>query len=212
MKINAGRFVLLLILAATAGAAIYFYFVPETAKEAKRQSASAAAPKDLKRQVTAPATPKDLERRPGPKDHAGDASTRGLNPIMILVEELPPAAASCGLGRDAIRIAAELSLSQSDLRVVKSAAGAKGYLYIQVNVLSMQNICAANIHVSFRTGSVVESNNQLTIASIWNENIIGAAWPNDAAREIISAVDTLTKKFIEKWTRDNRRETVKRES
>jgi len=84
-----------------------------------------------------------------------------------------------------------------------SADTAKGYLYVQVNVLLAENMCAANIYVSFRTSSVIESNQQLTVASIWNENIIGAAWPNGAPQEITLAVENLTKKFIEDWAKDN---------
>ncbi len=75
-------------------------------------------------------------------------------------------------------------MSPSGLKIAKSAESSKGYLYIQVNVLLAQNICAANIYFSFRTPGVIENNKQLAIASIWNENIIGAAWPNDATREI----------------------------
>jgi len=192
MTIKVKRFVLLLFLAAAAGAALYFYRAPETKEEPKRQDDSPAA----KASTAAKASPP-------PKAHSGEASMRGLNPIMILVEELPPAAAGCGISRDAIRVAAELPLSQSPLRIVKTVATTKAYLYIQVNVISVQKTCVGNVYVSFRTGSVIESNNQLAIASIWNENVIGAAWPNDAAREINKAVDTLTKKFIEEWTRDN---------
>jgi len=192
MTIKVKRFVLLLFLAAAAGAALYFYRAPETKEEPKRQDDSPAA----KASTVAKASPP-------PKAHSGEASMRGLNPIMILVEELPPAAAGCGISRDAIRVAAELPLSQSPLRIVKTVATTKAYLYIQVNVISVQKTRVGNVYVSFRTGSVIESNNQLAIASIWNENVIGAAWPNDAAREINKTVDTLTKKFIEEWTRDN---------
>jgi hypothetical protein len=135
--------------------------------------------------------------------HSEDGSLRGLNPIMVLVEELPAAAQSCGITRESIQAAAELSLSQSPLQVVKTVAAMKGYLYIQVNVIAVQNACVGNIYTSFRTGTVIQNNQQLAIAGIWNENIIGAAWPTDASREINNAVDTLTKKFIAEWTRDN---------
>ena len=140
---------------------------------------------------------------PPAKTHSEGASMRGLSPIMVLVEKLPAAAAPCGLTEDALRTAAELPLSQSDIRVVKSTDTAKGYLYVQVNVLLAENMCAANIYVSFRTSSVIESNQQLTVASIWNENIISAAWPNGAPQEITLAVENLTKKFIADWAKDN---------
>jgi hypothetical protein len=129
---------------------------------------------------------------------------RGLTPIMVLVEELPATASGCGVNREAIQVAAELPLSQSPLRVIKSVADTKGYLYIQVNVIAVQNLCATNIYASFRTGTVIQSNKQPAIAGIWNENVIGAAWPSDASRKINSAVDGLTKRFIDEWTRDNR--------
>ena len=145
---------------------------------------------------------------PPTKTHSEGASMRGLSPIMVLVEKLPAAAAPCGLKEDALRTAAELPLSQSDIHVVKSADTAKAYLYVQVNVLLAENICAANIYVAFRTSSVIASNQQLTVASIWNENIVGAAWPKDAPREISLAVENLTTKFIEDWARDNRSGSV----
>ena len=193
MTIRVKRYVVLLLLVAAAGAAVYFYRTPEIKEEPSQLHESPPV-------KPSPAT----KASPAPKANSGEASMRGLNPIMILVEELPPAAAGCGISRDALRVAAELPLSQSPLRIVKTVATTKAYLYIQVNVISVQNTCVGNVYVSFRTGSVIESNNQLAIASIWNENVIGAAWPNDAPGEINKAVDTLTKKFIEEWTRDNR--------
>jgi|GEM_PF-6189089 len=195
MKIKLKHVVFAFALAAAAAAAFYFYGAP--APNAPLPNASAprapAPTKALKSPPSAPAA----------KAPSADAPMRGLNPIMVLVEELPPAAARCGLSREAIRVAAELPLSQSGLKIAKTAESSKGYLYIQVNVLLAQNICAANIYFSFRTPGVIENNKQLAIASIWNENIIGAAWPNDAAREINSAVDKLTRSYIEAWTRDN---------
>ena len=174
-------YILGFLSAAVIAAVLYFFFVPA-------------------RPVEELAKPPAL---PPAKTHSGGASMRGLSPIMVLVEKLPAAAAPCGLHEDALRTAAELPLSQSDIRVVKSADTAKGYLYVQVNVLLAENICAANIYVAFRTSSVVESNQQLTVASIWNENVVGAAWPKGAPREITLAVENLTKKFIEDWARDN---------
>jgi hypothetical protein len=190
MKINIRHIVLAFLLVTAVGAGIYFYRTPEPSVPAP------SAPKPTK-------ALKSQSSPPPAKAPSTDAMMRGLNPIMVLVEELPSAASSCGLNREAIRVAVELPLSQSGLQITKSPASSKGYLYIQVNVLLAQNICAANIYFSFRTPGVIEGNKQLTIASIWNENIIGAAWPNDAAREINSAVDKLTKKFVEEWTRDN---------
>ena len=149
---------------------------------------------------------------PPPQAYSKGASMRGLSPIMVLVEKLPDAATPCGLNHDALRTTAELALSQSDVQVVKTADAAKGYLYVQVNVLMAENICAANIYVAFRTTGVIESNQQITVASIWNENVIGAAWPNGAAREISLAVENLTKKFIEDWTRDNRSGSAERKT
>jgi len=184
MKINIKHFVLAFLLVTAVGAGIYFYRTPESSVPAS------SAPKP-----SAPKPTKALKSQSSPppaKAPSTDAMMRGLNPIMVLVEELPSAASSCGLNREAIRVAVELPLSQSGLQITKSPASSKGYLYIQVNVLLVQNICAANIYFSFRTPGVIEGNKQLTIASIWNENIIGAAWPNDAAREINSAVDKLT--------------------
>ena len=128
---------------------------------------------------------------------------RGLNPIVVLVEELPATAKGCGVTRDGIRAVAEGPLSQSRLQVVKFATDVKAYLYIQVNVIAVQDTCMTNIYASFRTPTVVQENQRLTIAAIWNENVIGAAWPSEAPRKINSAVENLTKKLIDAWSRDN---------
>ena len=135
--------------------------------------------------------------------HSADGSMRGLNPIIVFVEELPAAAKGCGVTRDGIRAAAEGPLSQSRLQVVKFATDVKAYLYIQVNVIAVQDTCMTNIYASFRTPAVVQENQNLTIGGIWNENVIGAAWPSEAPRKIHGAVETLTKKLIDEWSRDN---------
>lgn len=135
--------------------------------------------------------------------HAEDGSMRGLNPIVLLVEEVPEAGKGCGVTREGIRAAAEGPLSESPLKVVKFATDVKAYLYIQVNVIAVQDICMSNIYASFRTVAVVQDNQRLTIAGIWNENVIGAAWPNEAPGKIHSAVARLTKELIEEWSRDN---------
>ena len=135
--------------------------------------------------------------------HAEDGNMRGLNPIVLLVEEIPAAGKGCGVTREGIRAAAEAPLSQSPLNVVKFATDVKAYLYIQVNVIAVQDTCMSNIYASFRTVAVVQDNQRPTIAGIWNQNIIGAAWPSEAPAKIHSAVEKLTQKLIDAWSRDN---------
>ena len=135
--------------------------------------------------------------------HAGDGSMRGLNPIVVLVEEIPAAGKGCGVTREGIRAAAEGALAESRLKLVKTVTEVKAYLYIQVNVIAVQDTCMSNIYASFRTATAVQENNQLTIAGIWNENMIGAAWPDQARAKVHSAVQRLTKKLIDQWSRDN---------
>lgn len=189
---------LLVLVVATAGLAIYLAQVPETTEKRKNDPPSRPA-----KAAPAAKAPPVAKAPPAAKAHSGEAGMRGLNPIVVLVEELPPAAATCGVGRDAIQVATELRLSQSPLQIVKSIADAKGYFYVQVNVIAVENICAANIYASFRTGAVVRSNNQLTIASVWSENLIGAAWKAETPQKVSGGVDTLTQQFIDVWTRDN---------
>ena len=135
--------------------------------------------------------------------HAGDGSMRGLNPIVVLVEEIPAAGKGCGVTREGIRGVAEGTLAESPLKLVKTVTEVKAYLYIQVNVIAVQDTCMTNIYASFRTATSVQENNQLTISGIWNENMIGAAWPNEAQGKVHSAVERLTRKLIDKWSGDN---------
>jgi hypothetical protein len=135
--------------------------------------------------------------------YSEDRSLRGLNPIAVLVEELSEAATKCGITAESIRSAAAGPLSESRLQIADSPAAIKGYLYVQVNMLALQDTCVGNIYVSFRTVAVIQSNDQTAIAAIWNENILGAAWPEDAPRKISGGVETLTRKFVDRWTRDN---------
>lgn len=194
---------LVVFLAATVGLAIYFSQVPDTTDAPMSPPASPPAAKAPPAMKAAKVAPPEKTSPPA-KASSGEASMRGLNPIIVLVEELPPAAKVCGIRREVIQVAAELPLSQSPLRVVTSVADAKGYLYIQVNVIAADQICATNIYASFRAGAVVRENNQLTIADIWNESMLGAAWPAEAPQKVQSAVGTLTGKFIETWKRENR--------
>lgn len=197
---------LVVFLAATVGLAIYFSQVPDTMNAPMSPPASPPAAKAPPATKAAPAAKVSPPAKTSPpaKAPSGEASMRGLNPIIVLVEELPPAAKVCGIRREVIQVAAELALSQSPLRIVTSVADAKGYLYIQVNVIAADKICATNIYASFRAGAVVRENNQLTIADIWNESMLGAAWPAEAPQKVQSAVGTLTGKFIETWKRENR--------
>ena len=135
--------------------------------------------------------------------HSEDGSLRGLNPITVFVEELSVATTKCGITVDSIRRAAAGPLSQSRLQTADSPTAIKAYLYVQVNMLALQDTCVGNIYASFRTVALIQSNDRPAIAGVWNENVLGAAWPEDAPHKISGGVETLTKKFIDRWTRDN---------
>lgn len=132
-----------------------------------------------------------------------NGSLRGLNPITVLVEEVSEAATKCGVTADSIRHAVKGPLSQSRLQITDFVPAIKGYLYVQVNMLALQSTCVGNIYASFRTVALIQNNNQPAMAGVWNENVLGAAWPEDAPQKISGGVETLTRKFIDRWTSDN---------
>ncbi|MDH3286533.1 MAG: hypothetical protein OEP48_02230 [Betaproteobacteria bacterium] len=138
--------------------------------------------------------------------HSAEGTLRGLDVINVVIENLDDGATSCGITKESIRVAAESPLSQSRIRVVENRGGSKGYVYVQVTMLFLENTwCAYSVNVQFKSPATLKSNNAYVVGSIWNRSFLGAASRSIAARKVSNSVKERTNEFIIEWTRDNPR-------
>lgn len=137
----------------------------------------------------------------GVTGHASAASDtalalRGLQRFEIVVEDVSQTAAQCGIAREKLDTSLRSIVGQSRITLVDAVPDAT--MYLNVSVLSD---CTARVTLEVFTGVTVEKTGQPTVATIWNDGILGRG--ADPAAQVDAIIVELAKGLVNDWTSAN---------
>jgi hypothetical protein len=78
------------------------------------------------------------------------AAQTGLGPLSILVEELPPEAATCGISQAGITSALRAAMRYNRVEEDRSGSLAATDIYVNVNTLMAGTLCVSSVNLSIR--------------------------------------------------------------
>lgn len=133
--------------------------------------------------------------------HASAASDtalalRGLQRFEIVVEDVGPTAAGCGISREKLGTSLRSIVGQSRIMLVDAVPDAT--IYLNVSVLSD---CTARVTLEVFTGVMVEKTGQRTVATVWNDGILGRG--ADPAAQVDAIIGELAQGLVYDWTSAN---------
>jgi hypothetical protein len=134
----------------------------------------------------------------GPAFAASDTALalRGLQRIEIVVEDVNANAAQCGITRERLDASLRSIVGQSRILLVDALPDAT--LYLNVSVLSD---CTARTTMEVFTGVTIDKTGQRTVATIWNDGILGRG--PDPPGQVDSMIENLTKALVNDWNLAN---------
>jgi hypothetical protein len=119
-----------------------------------------------------------------------------LQRIEIVVEDVNQNAAQCGIAREKLETSLRSIIGQSRMTLVDASPDATAYL--NVSVLSD---CTARVTLEVFAGVTVEKTGQRTVATIWNDGILGRG--ADPAAQVDAIIGELAKGLVSDWTSAN---------
>lgn len=134
----------------------------------------------------------------GPASAASDTALalHGLQRFEIVIEDVNQSAAQCGIGRESLETSLRSIVGQSRMILVNAAPDAT--IYLNVSVLSD---CTARVTLEVFTGVTVEKTGQRTVATIWNDGILGRG--ADPAAQVDAIINELGKGLVNDWKSAN---------
>jgi len=102
----------------------------------------------------------------------------------------------CGIARERLETSVRSIVGQSRMTVVDNLPEAT--IYLNVSVLSD---CTTRVTLEVFTGVTVEKTGQRTVATIWNDGILGRG--ADPAVQVASIIDDLTRGLVKDWNSAN---------
>lgn len=124
----------------------------------------------------------------------------GLRNFSIVIENLQPAAARCGVTKNRLETDLRFVLGQSGL-VIADQGPTDGIIYLNVTMLDN---CAANVELEVMAGVTINVSARRDTAYIWQDG--GLTYSEvDPGRAIDSWVDRLVKELVIDWNCVNRR-------
>ena len=121
---------------------------------------------------------------------------RGLQRFEIIVEDVNQNAAQCGIVREKLDASLRSIVGRSRMTLVDAAPDATAYLNV-----SVLGDCTARVTLEVFTGVTVEKTGQRTVATIWNDGILGRA--ADPAAQVDAIIGELAKGLVNDWTSAN---------
>jgi hypothetical protein len=122
---------------------------------------------------------------------------RDLRVFNLIVEDLPPAAAKCGITRDKLYAGLRSILSQSKLQLVDRTVQDK--IYLNVNVLDG---CASAFNLRVISPAIVVANGQNALAAvIWDTGGLRAG--GDPGQDLAKQIAVGVKQLLDEWNLDN---------
>ncbi len=122
-------------------------------------------------------------------------------PMMLVVEDLPPAAQAAALTRERIQLAAESRLRAARLYTESREKANRAYLYVRIHVLGRGH----NITVEYKKWVTDLATNSNGHATTWNTGIAGTHGGEAALGSdfIIQGLSSLLDKFLAGYLRVN---------
>ena len=121
---------------------------------------------------------------------------RGLQRFEIMVEDVTQNATQCGIAREKLDTSLRSIVAQSRITIVDAVPDATAYL--NVSVLSD---CTTRVTLEIFAGVTVEKTGQRTVATIWNDGILGRG--ADPAAQVDAMIGELAKGLVNDWTSAN---------
>lgn len=121
---------------------------------------------------------------------------RGLQRFEIVVEDVTQNATQCGIAREKLETSLRSILGKTRIAVVDAAPDAT--VYLNVSVLSD---CTARVTLEVFAGVTIEKTGQRTLATIWNDGILGRA--ADPAAQVDAIIGELAKGLVSDWNSAN---------
>lgn len=121
---------------------------------------------------------------------------RGLQRFEIVVEDINQNAVQCGIARDRLETSLRAITGQSRIALVDTVPDAT--IYLNVSVLSD---CTARVTLEVFAGVTIGKTGQRTVATIWNDGILGRG--ADPAAQVDSIIDALAKGLVNDWNSAN---------
>ena len=121
---------------------------------------------------------------------------RGLQRFEIVVEDVSQIGMQCGIARERLETSLRSIAGQSRMTVVDSLPDAT--IYLNVSVLSD---CTMRVALEVFTGVTIEKTGQRTVATIWNDGILGRG--ADPAAQVDSMIDDLATGLVKDWNSAN---------
>ena len=121
---------------------------------------------------------------------------RGLQRFELVVEDVNQNAAQCGIGRERLETSLRSIVGQSRITVVDATPDAT--IYLNVSLLSD---CTARVTLEVFAGVTIEKTGQRTVATIWNDGILGRG--ADPAAQVDGIIGDLAKGLVSDWTSAN---------
>jgi|SRR5579862_4487472 len=131
-------------------------------------------------------------------DDPSDRRTlRGITTIIVVIEELEPAAIADGLTVSQLRTDVELRLRMAGLKVLDSYAPGTPYLHVVPALLKAPDQYAYSCKLEFLQTVTVESNREVLITDTWSAGKFGLIGPpSNMVSKIRSTFADLVDKFI----------------
>jgi hypothetical protein len=123
---------------------------------------------------------------------------KGLKTFRIVIEDLPPEAAKCGIYKVGVETSLRFILGQSRMKITSQGLTMSG-IYARINALPN---CAMSVSLQVLADVVITQNNQKDdAATIWDQEILSTG-PNSgqAAQENI---EQLAKQLVNDWNSVN---------
>ena len=122
---------------------------------------------------------------------------KDLRELNLLVEELPAAAAKCGITEDQLHASVHAILDSSKIELVRKVVPNK--LYLNVNVL---NSCASNFSLKIITPVTVDSNGQHDLeGDVWDTG--GIREGGDPGKDANKQIEEALRQLVEEWNLEN---------
>ena len=122
---------------------------------------------------------------------------RDLRVFNLIIEDLPPAAAKCGIAREKLDASLRSILSQSKLHLVDKTVQDK--IYLSVNVLDG---CASAFDLKVISPVTVVANGQTALsAAIWDTGGLRAG--GDPGQDLAKQIEGGVRQLLDEWDLEN---------
>jgi len=125
-----------------------------------------------------------------------------LESVKFLVEDLPDEAKACGIQKADLETAAGFAILGTKLQINSSA---NWFLYYRTLIRYLGPIrgCAIYVGLEARRRAIAEHNKATEWATFWEYSSLGVVSESDSKKEVLNAVDRITKVFLIEWSKQN---------